>query len=144
MAGMKTQVVYRCLLVVVLSALGQQIVWAQRVVIATATDYCATLKREDILRLYRMQTSLVDGKAASFLDHQSNTQIYKDFIRQYFDMSEQAMSQYWQQLKLQQGKLPPKFLPEAFLVKAIKSVKGSISYYYEGQVPEGLTVVEIL
>lgn len=115
---------------------------AQKVLLVTATDYCKTITREEMLKLYKGEANR-GPDALLFLDHQVSTKVYQDFIRQYFNNSPAEMQKYWQEAKLKTGKLPPKFLPEAFLPKALKSMKGSISYYYEGQVPEGLLVIPL-
>lgn len=111
---------------------------AQKVVLVTATEYCQQISQEDAKRIYKGELNRVNNNALIFLDHQVNTQVYKDFLQQYFNVSVSEMQKYWQQAKMQSGKTPPKFLPEPFLPKALKSIKGSISYYYEGQVPDGL------
>lgn len=115
----------------------------QNVVIVTSDPALISISKNEVLELYKGNISSLKGNPASFLDHQRTLQVYNDFIDQFFGMAPDQMNEFWVQEKLQSGKRPPKFLPDNFLPKALLSIKGSISYYYEGQVPEGLTVVTL-
>src|ERR1044072_2565113 len=132
---------YKILLLTSVIALVHDNVSAQKIVIVTATDYCKTITQDDIKKLYKGEITRVENNQLLFLDHPVNSQVYQDFIKQCFNTSATEIQKYWQRVKLESGKTPPKFLPEAFLPKALKSMKGSISYYYEGQVPEGLFLI---
>ena len=115
----------------------------QKVVIVTSDQSLTSISKSEVRDLYKGNIFELKGNPASFLDHQRTLQVYKDFIDQFFGMTPDEMNDYWTQEKLQSGKRPPKFLPDSFLPKALLSIKGSISYYYEGQVPSGLIVVKL-
>jgi hypothetical protein len=120
------------------------LIYSQNVIIVSGTDYVTSMKKTDLIKLYQGESIILENKKITFLDHERDTKIYTDFIKQYFDMTPEQMQDFWVKMKLQSGKKAPKFLPKSFLPKALGSIKGSVSYYYEGEVPPNLHKVEII
>ena len=114
------------------------------VVIVTGTNYIDVLTIGQLMNIYKGDVTEISNGVVSFLDHDRNTQIYKDFLKQYFNLTDEQMQKYWEKMKLEKGTRPPKFLPDAFLAKALITIKGSISYYYENKLPPNVTVVKII
>ncbi len=117
--------------------------FSQNIVIVSGTDYVTKITKEELKQLYEGDLSKINNQSVSFLDHERNMPIYIDFIKQYFNMTEDEMKQFWVDKKLESGKRAPKFLPEGFLPKALISIKGSVSYYYENEIPDGVHKVEV-
>lgn len=115
----------------------------KKIVIVTSASYVKNITYSQLLAIYNGNITEYNNGPVSFLDHDRNTQVYKDFVKQYFNLTDEQMMQYWEKMKLEKGKRPPKFLPEGLLAKALVTIKGSISYYYEGTIPSGLTIVNV-
>ena len=115
----------------------------KNIVIVTGTDYISHMTFSQLLAIYNGNITEIESGPISFLDHEQKTQIYKDFVKQYFNLTPEQMQQYWEKMKIDKGKRPPKFLPDGLLSKAIPTIKGSISYYYEDAVPAGLRVIKV-
>ena len=114
----------------------------KNVVIVSATESIQSIKKLDVMKAYQGGEVMLMGNKVNFLDHARDQQVYKDFIKQYFNMTPEDMQEFWKKMKLS-GKNAPKFLPDSFLPKALISIKGSISYYYEGEIPAGIHIVNL-
>lgn len=116
----------------------------KKIVIVTGTDYVEHITVEQLKLLYKGELKDLNGKPVSFLDHDRTSDLYVDFLNSFFGLTPEQMKEYWVNAKLNKGKNPPKFLPDNLLPKAVGTIKGSVSYYYEGEVPPNLKVVKII
>ncbi|MCP4675693.1 MAG: hypothetical protein GY854_09345 [Deltaproteobacteria bacterium] len=98
------------------------------VIIANKSFKGSKMSKADVKRVFQKEKERISGMKVTPIHAKSSSGVRKAFNQKVLGMSVSKEETYWQQIKVQKGKLPPKELGNT--LKAVSMVRGSVGYTF--------------
>lgn len=112
------------------------------VIIANKHLKANSISKSDVLHIFQKDMERISGAKVIPIHAKKTSPLRKMFNQQVLGMSINKEDVFWQQKKVQSGKLPPKELSNT--IKAVAMVRGAIGYAFSSDVENNDSVKILL